>query len=450
MKSSKEKDKNLTTKENEFQKKSNKSEQFVAEVVDEEIVVQQKKKVLSRTNVSQLFTHSLNELISIFVTTFLISYIYSVSTNYMLNVGLFYVFVYLSMAIFYLIISKFIVKTNRVIFYRIALIVKAAFIVLIIFVGQDLANLVMLAGALYGFSEACYWCSFNIMKNELVRKSSMKLYASLQQIFARVITVVAPIVLGTIIDADSFLTSAIVVAVVVLIQFVASFLIKSNRPEGSEFNLKEFFVDVKNLGEKKSVITQMFGLSFCYGLCDAVAPLNTILIMLVYNSNASLGYISAVAAVASILVLVFLGKFTRPGKNLFTYTLFGLFQLIVAIMIVFDINKTFIIIYTIVYGGFQFTHKYSFDVCRNVILKKLNMYDSIDEYQAMIETLLLCARIVMYGLVALFGWMSYTYFGTEGLILSAKVLSVVAMSFIFVINVLIGFYEKKLVKYNIL
>ena len=175
-------------------------------------------------------------------------------------------------------------------------------------------------------------------------------------------------------------------------------------------------MDVKNLGEKKSVITQMFGLSFCYGLCDAVAPLNTILIMLVYNSNASLGYISAVAAVASILVLVFLGKFTRPGKNLFTYTLFGLFQLIVAIMIVFDINKTFIIIYTIVYGGFQFTHKYSFDVCRNVILKKLNMYDSIDEYQAMIETLLLCARIVMYGLVALFGWMSYTYFGTEGLI----------------------------------
>ena len=51
MKSSKEKDKNLTTKENEFQKKSNKSEQFVAEVVDEEIVVQQKKKVLDRKSV---------------------------------------------------------------------------------------------------------------------------------------------------------------------------------------------------------------------------------------------------------------------------------------------------------------------------------------------------------------------------------------------------------------
>ncbi len=194
----------------------------------------------------------------------------------------------------------------------------------------------------------------------------------------------------------------------------------------------------------------MFGLSLCYGLTDSVAPLNTILVMLVYNSNASLGYISALAAVASILILVFLSRFTKPGKNILIYTTIGLFQLGVAIMMFLGINKTVIIIYTIVYGGFQYAHKYSFDVCRNVLLKRLNMYSSIDEYQAIIESCLLSTRIIMYGMIALFGYISYTVAGTDGLVLSAKILSLVSMSFIFILNILIGLYEKKLVKYNIL
>lgn len=450
MRETREKDSQKSSEQKIVANKKTKSPEFVAEVLTEEIVVQPKKKALSATNISQLIAHSFNEVISLFVTTFLISYIYSVSTNYMLNIGLFYVFNYLSMGIFYLIISKIIVKTNRVIFYRLALVVKAGFIVLIIFVGKDLAKLVMLAGGLYGFSEACYWSSFNLMKNELVRKSSMKLYSSLQQIFGRIISVVGPIVLGTIIDAESFLTSAIVVAVIVVIQLIVSFIIKSNRPEGSNFDLKDFFKDVKNLGEKKSLVTQMFGLSLCYGLTDSVAPLNTILVMLVYNSNASLGYISALAAVASILILVFLSRFTKPGKNILIYTTIGLFQLGVAIMMFLGINKTVIIIYTIVYGGFQYAHKYSFDVCRNVLLKRLNMYSSIDEYQAIIESCLLSTRIIMYGMIALFGYISYTVAGTDGLVLSAKILSLVSMSFIFILNILIGLYEKKLVKYNIL
>ncbi len=121
MRETREKDSQKSSEQKIVANKKTKSPEFVAEVLTEEIVVQPKKKALSATNISQLITHSFNEVISLFVTTFLISYIYSVSTNYMLNIGLFYVFNYLSMGIFYLIISKIIVKTNRVIFYRLAM-----------------------------------------------------------------------------------------------------------------------------------------------------------------------------------------------------------------------------------------------------------------------------------------------------------------------------------------
>ena len=81
------------------------------------------------SNIAMLFTHGLNEVVSIFVGTFLISYIYSLSTNYILDIGLFYFAQYLSMFVFYTIISKFIDKTDRVTFYRISLFVKGVFII---------------------------------------------------------------------------------------------------------------------------------------------------------------------------------------------------------------------------------------------------------------------------------------------------------------------------------
>ena len=54
---------------------------------NENLAVKQK---LKPRNKAMLVTHMLNNTISIFVTTFLISYIYSISTNYVTNIGLFY------------------------------------------------------------------------------------------------------------------------------------------------------------------------------------------------------------------------------------------------------------------------------------------------------------------------------------------------------------------------
>ena len=44
---------------------------------------------LNSTSYSLLTTHGCNEIVSVFVSTFLISYIYSISTNYLFNIGLF-------------------------------------------------------------------------------------------------------------------------------------------------------------------------------------------------------------------------------------------------------------------------------------------------------------------------------------------------------------------------
>ena len=70
------------------------------------IEVSKPKKKLTSTTDALLSTHGFNYVVSVFVSTFLISYIYKISDNYVLNIGLFYCFNYLSMGIFSYIVSR--------------------------------------------------------------------------------------------------------------------------------------------------------------------------------------------------------------------------------------------------------------------------------------------------------------------------------------------------------
>ena len=60
----------------------------------EDILTKKKSYKLKPMNYALLTTHGLNEIVNVFITTFLISYIYSISTNYMVNIGLFYLVEY--------------------------------------------------------------------------------------------------------------------------------------------------------------------------------------------------------------------------------------------------------------------------------------------------------------------------------------------------------------------
>ncbi len=405
-----------------------------------------KKKLFSTTNYMQLSAHTLYYIISVFVTTFLVSHIYSISDNYMVSIGLFYVGNYLAMGIFYLLFSLIIDRTNRVVFYRIALIIKAIFIFMLIFWGEKLASLVFAAGALYGFSEACYWMSYNLMKNELVRKSSTRTYSMLQSCLEKFINIVVPVTLGKIIDSNSFKTSSIIMAVVVIIQLIFSMFIKSKRPEGSSFSFKELQNAMKTMGERGKLIKYMLIFSFVYGFTSCISQIETIVIMIGFNSNLSLGVVTSIGAAISILFILLINKLT-PGKRDWIYFL-NMMPLIAAIICSIIFNNITITIFALLYKVLQHSYTVTFDASRNILLKKLNLYGSIAEFQCAIECILATTRVISYAIMAVLGWIGAS-FGTTGLFVTAKVfliISVVAMS---VTSISYMFLEKKLVKEKI-
>ena len=418
-------------------------------VEDNSLEILTDKQKLKPMNISMLVTHALNNVISLFVSTFLISYIYSISSNYVQDIGLFYCFNYIAMTLFYIIISKMIDRTNRVIFYRLAIIIRGIFIIGVVFAGKQLASYVILAGFLHGTSEAFYWTSYNLMKNELVSKHAIGKYALFQQVDERLVNILVPLILGKLIDAESFILASYLILAIVVVQMIFTFFIKSKRPAGSSFEMKEFFQETSNLGERKKLIFWIIVLGGVYGLTNVVAPLNTMLIMLSFGSNFSLGIITSVFAVGYVILLFIFKRFTSVGHRNFYYITFSILPFFATIILMFNMNKTLLVIYMAIYTLASSLYGYGYDVVRNILLKKLNMYNSIAEYQCAIEVVMGVIRTLIFGVLALTGIICQNV-GIEGFRRLVEIETAISILTLSMLNFGMILCEKKFLKEGII
>lgn len=415
----------------------------------QELAENKPKRKLNTTSYALLATHGFNYVVSIFVSTFLISYIYKISDNYVLNIGLFYCFNYLTMGIFSYIVSSLIDKTNRVVCYRVAIIVRALFILSVVFLGEKLASLVILAGILHGFSEAWYWCSFNVMKNELIPNSCMKRYTTLQIIENKTVNFIVPIVLGTIIDAESFKTSAIVIFVMASIQIILSFFIKSKKPENSKFDMKAFFRRIKSSEKNKDLFKICFIATLLFGTTTLVSPVNTIIVMLTFKSNFSLGLLTGVFSAVSIIMLIIAKKLAKTRRATPIYIICALTSVAATVVVTLITSKITLIIFNFVYIACSTFYSYYFDLYRNVILKQLDMYDDIAEYQGTIEILLETSRVIGFAIMILTGIIGAS-FGASGLVTALKIYFIFIIILYALVSLSLCKFEKKLVEYDVL
>ena len=403
------------------------------------------KSKLKKMNIAMIVNHSLNTVISVFVSTFLISYIYTISGNYIRDIALFYCFNFLSMGIFYYIVSVLIDKTDRVTFYRFAILIRAVFILIVIFLGKNLANYVILSGILHGFSEACYWGSYNLMKNELVSKHAVDKYSMLQYLMKNAVTIIIPLIFGKIIDIKSFKVCTIIVFVVAIIELIFSIFINSKRPENASFKFGEYCSHVKNLGSKKKFVVLLIVISCVYGLSSIISPLNTILIMLSFDSNFSLGILTSVFALMTMVMLIVFKRFTKLGKRNYFYIIFSIIPIVAMALLFVNVNRKTVVLFSFSYYLSTILYTYSYDIMRNLLFKKLNLYDDIAEFQCSIELAMEFARVVIFVILAIVG-IVVIEINADKLTGVIKILSGLSLLIVTAMNIGVMIYEKQFKK----
>ncbi len=387
--------------------------------------------------------HALATVVNLFVSTFLVAHIYSFEGgvfNYIYNVAFFNLVAY---AVFFVavgLISRFVEKSNRIWFYRVGLLLRTGLVILVLFFGKELAQLLPLAGVLNGLSEAFYYASYNVLKQEMVSRKSMKNYAVFNQAVCKVVEIVCPVILGALIEVTTYSQVAIIVLIVCIVQLALSMGVKAQRPAGSHFSFMEYF---KKLKENPTVHKKMKILYTCALLVGGVTvpPICfNIFVMLELGSNLSLGTLTSIFSVITVIAIILVNRFTKAGKRTKLLSILGVLPIASSICLLVSVNIYTILFYNLANAVSIMIYKTIYDIYRNGILKEAGFYGEICEHQAIVEMCMNASRIVSFAAMLLISL-------TQSLALFNVFIIVMALMFVAQI-VLLAYYEYKYCRYD--
>lgn len=300
---------------------------------------------LTKEGIGYIICNCLSKVIDVFVSTFLVAYLLNIANGNILQVGLYYTFLYLGMIIFYTLCSMFLHKINKLIFYRTSLLLKCVFLVSIALLKENIVNYIIPISLFYGIVQSLYWSSYNVMMNEAISSKNIQKFYGYYNIFGYITNVVAPLVLGSVIEVGSFINTSIYAFGVCLLLFFSTFLLVSRKEERSKLDFKEFFNSMK---ENKKDYKMCYLSCFFNGIRNSTTTLITILIVLTFNSNLSLGSLSSTMAVISVLItLIFMKKYNLKRSKILWLCL-GL-VLIGVSGVLFDVNKVTVVVFNVLY-----------------------------------------------------------------------------------------------------
>lgn len=387
--------------------------------------------------------HTLGAVINVFVATFLVAYIFQFSTDtydYIFKVGIYQICVYATFLLTYWFFAYITDNTNRVWIYRLAQLIRLIFLIVIIFYGQELAQILPLAGFLYGLSESCYYGSYNVLKQEMVSRNSMSNFSVFTTVGTKAIETLIPVTLGALIQVSTYAQTSIYVAVILSIIIIISFWIRSQKPQGSTYNLRAYFKKLNKKPKSKEKIFFLYKTSLVYGFSTITNNLLSICIMLQFGSTLSLGSITSIIGVVTIVELLLVKKFTKPAKRNWMYVTVILSPLVGSLLFVITASYWTAIAYNLLLSISKIIFSVIFDIYRNGTLKEAGLYSEIAEHHTIVESLLSVSRVISFAIMILVGLLQN--------LLAFEILFVVFSLSYSAVNLCLMIYEKRFLSVN--
>lgn len=350
---------------------------------------------LSKEGIGFIFCNCLSKIIDLFVSTFLVSYLLGITNGNILQVSLYYAFLYLGMTVFYVICSYFLHKINKLVFYRISILLRCVFLVLIALLKENVIDYIIPIAIFYSIEQSLYWSSYNAMMTEAISSKNIQKFYGVYNIYGYITSIIAPIALGSVIDAGSFIKTAIYAFIVCLLLFFSTFLLVSRKEEGNDLRIREFLEGMKENGKNFKTCYLM---CFFNGLRNSAGVITTILIVLTFNSNLSLGSLSSIMSIIAIIVtFIFMKKYNQKRSKVI-YLCYVLF-LSGILGVIFDINKTTIVLFNALHTISMIVPDNLYSQRRMGLVRVTGKHKFALEHNVLCEISLNIGRVISYGIL---------------------------------------------------
>lgn len=293
---------------------------------------------MKRNNVWKSFLMSdlAGKVISVFKDIFLGIYFLKITQGNIVDVSMYYITFYLTYLICLLIVNK-LQKVNLVSMFRVGIFFNLMQCIILLIVGDQISNYIIPFAIFASIGNAFYYYPEQILIKRVNKEGNFQNYITKDQILKYSINIILPIILGYCISKNSYELAFIVLIVLISISFVFSLFIKGFDLKHGKINLKKFFENINNNGNKKLMTLLSFRTLF-RGLSSfgVLSTLITIITFLVVSTELSLGSISSFITVISILVIYCINKYVKREKLSKVFIPMSIVQSIVVIILTFS------------------------------------------------------------------------------------------------------------------
>ena len=248
-------------------------------------------------------------------------------------------------------------------------------------------------GFFYGIVQGLIWVAAHTLVNEHTQNNTNK-FISFKSIISKILKVFFPIVFGVSIELTSFSYVSKIVILLSITQFIFSLFIEDKaKTYNKKYNLKEYINLVKNNDKFKTV----YKLCICDGIVNyLLETLIVILTVMTFKTTISLGVITTITAICSILsVYIFQYKLKSNWKIL---KICNIMMVSSVLLLLTNISKPTIIIYNVCTAIFLVILSNTGDTKRYEIVSEneIVVKDYIVEHQVVCEVILNMTRIIAY------------------------------------------------------
>lgn len=352
-----------------------------------------KEEKLTKSAIGIMGSLLINNVLYMFVNTFMVAYFITLTNYDYKQISIYYVLSFIAILLTFLTFGRIIKNKNQVWVFRSGIIAYCLYILILAFLKEKIVTYFAPLGLFYGIVQGLIWVAVHTLVNEHTQNNTNK-FISFKSIISKILKIFFPIVFGVSIELTSFSYVAKIVILLSITQFIFSLFIEDKaKTYDKKYNLKEYINLVKNNDKFKTV----YKLCICDGIVNyLLETLIVILTVMTFKTTISLGVITTITAICSILsVYIFQYKLKSNWKIL---KICNIMMISSVLLLLINISKPTIIIYNICTAIFLVILSNTGDTKRYEIVSEneIVVKDYIVEHQVVCEAILNITRIIAY------------------------------------------------------
>lgn len=352
-----------------------------------------KEENLSKSAIGIMGSLLINNVLYMFVNTFMVAYFITLTNYDYKQISIYYALSFIAILLTFLTFGRIIKNKNQVWVFRSGIIAYCLYILMLAFLKEKIVTYFAPLGFFYGIVQGLIWVAAHTLVNEHTQNNTNK-FISFKSIISKILKIFFPIVFGVSIELTSFSYVAKIVILLSITQFIFSLFIEDKaKTYDKKYNLKEYINLVKNNDKFKTV----YKLCICDGIVNyLLETLIVILTVMTFKTTISLGVITTITAICSILsVYIFQYKLKSNWKIL---KICNIMMISSVLLLLINISKPTIIIYNVCTAIFLVILSNTGDTKRYEIVSEneIVVKDYIVEHQVVCEAILNITRIIAY------------------------------------------------------